>query len=121
MAVRWHADAQHTWIVWPPIPASLGTAMVCLTFPYESARKGNTWMSLCSRISPLWFAGRLLAVSSSESPAATVDGLSDTTGWGRPERYPAIPMMSNTMRAKAMRIAFRPRWEVALGTGGGDG
>src|SRR5229473_172102 len=121
MAVRWHADAQQTWIVWPPIPASRGTAMYCLTFPYESARNGKTWTSLCSRISPLWLAGRLLAVSSTVSPAATVDGLRDTIGCGRPERYPAMPMMSSTMRAKAMRIAFRPRWDLVLGTGGGEG
>ena len=86
MAVRWHDDAQQTWIVCPPIPASRGTVMFCLTFPYESARNGNTWSALWSRISPLWFAGRLLADSSTESPAATVDGLSETTGAGRPAR-----------------------------------
>src|ERR1700674_1068196 len=33
VVVRWHADAQQSWMVWPPIPASAGTMMYCRMFP----------------------------------------------------------------------------------------
>ena len=45
-----------------------------LTVPPAFARKANVRMVLKRRISPAWLAGTWLAVTTTVSPATTVDG-----------------------------------------------
>ena len=54
--------------------------MGTLTRPFESARKAKMCRVLRSWISPFWFAGTLVALTTTVSPAVTFDEDSDSVG-----------------------------------------
>src|SRR3982074_2918698 len=120
-AVIRHAEFQQNSIVWSPIPSSSGTVIDWLTLPCESARNGNLCSVLCSRISPVWLAGRWLAVTRIELLAATDEGVSDIPGCGRKASRPAAAI-SNSRMSTIAAIAISRLRDFRLTTGaGGDG
>ncbi len=59
-----------------------GTVMLAVRLPFAPEWNGNVRMMLRSWISPSWFAGMCVAVTTTEPPATTVDGDTETEGLG---------------------------------------
>jgi hypothetical protein len=70
---------------------------------------------LCSWISPIWFAGTRVAVTRTDSPAATVDGESETEGLAA--QTANAPMRSRTSTAAAPNENSRLRDFFCVVTG----
>ncbi len=99
-----HLAAQQIVTVWSPAPMLRGTTMGRLTRPLASARNGKTWRVLRSWISPFWFVGTLVALTTTVSPAAMVDEDSESVGVRNAAMRTKLEMRMST-RAAAAAIA----------------
>jgi hypothetical protein len=101
-----------------------GIVTSAVTLPFASARNGKSWMTLSSWILPLWFVGTWVAVTTTESPAVTVDCDSERVGVGGLAAYQIAPMVSSTRRIAAAQAAItlrRDRGSAACWAGAGQG
>src|ERR1700716_961494 len=97
-----------------------GMRIGSLRSPLASAWNGKVWRSLSSWISPTWLTGTWLAVTTTVSPALTVDSDSVTVDFWCVTEYATPPQMrSKTMRAPPM-MAIRPLRDLRLAGGGED-